>query len=46
MGGREAVGGAAEEEGAEEAVRKAAAAKAARYARPSSPHTSTSLEFG
>lgn len=45
-GGREAVGGAAEEEGAEGAVQKAAAAKAARYARPSSPHTSTSLEFG
>lgn len=45
-GGREAVGGAAEEEGAEGVVQKAAAAKAARCARPSSPHTSTGREFG
>lgn len=45
-GGREAVGGAAEEEGAEGVVQKAAGAKAARGARPSSPHTSTGRGSG
>ena len=37
---------AAEEEGAEGVEQKAAAAKAARCARPSSLHTSTGREFG